>query len=346
MRSTTQTSTRRLILSALLFCLAGTAGAAELGIEGSRFTIDRKPTFLLGMSYYGALGAPQEFIGRDLDDLERFGFNWIRVWATWGAFANDVSAVDRDGKPREPYLSRLARLISECDRRGIIVDVTLTRGGRVAGPPGLQSLEAHRRAVETLLTKLKSRRNWYLDLGNERNIKDARFVSFDDLEQLRKIAKRLDARRLITASHAGGEMTQDDLRTYVMKVQLDFVCPHRPRNARSARETEDRTRQYLAWMEELGRVVPVHFQEPFRRGFTRGWEPSVDDYLTDARGALRGGAAGWCFHNGDERHKPYGKPRRSFDMRTERLFDQLDNVERQAVERLRRVFDSNKGAKQ
>ena len=337
-------STRYLILAALLFCPAGAAAATELGIDGSRFTVDGKPTFLLGMSYYGALGAPQEFIRRDLDDLERFGFNWIRVWATWGAFDHDVSAVYRQGRPREPYLSRLARLIADCDRRGMIVDVTLTRGGRVNGPPGLQSLETHRRAVETLLEKLKSHRNWYLDLGNERNIKDARFVGFDDLEQLRKAAKRLDPGRLITASHAGGEMAQEDLRAYVTKVQVDFLSPHRPRNARSAKQTEGRPREYRAWMEPLGRVVPVHYQEPFRRGFTRGWEPSVDDYVADARGALRGGAAGWCLHNGDQRRKPDGRPRRSFDMRTKRLFDQLDDVERQAVQALHELFRDSKGA--
>jgi beta-galactosidase GanA len=78
-----------------------------LGVRDTRFTVNGEPTFLLGMSYYGGLGAPEEFVRRDLDDLKRHGFNWVRVWATWGAFDRDVSAVDAEGRPREPFLGRL-----------------------------------------------------------------------------------------------------------------------------------------------------------------------------------------------------------------------------------------------
>ena len=44
--------------------------ATKLGVDGSRFTLYGKPAFLLGMSYYGALGAPEEFIQSDLEDLQ------------------------------------------------------------------------------------------------------------------------------------------------------------------------------------------------------------------------------------------------------------------------------------
>jgi len=44
-------------------------------------------------------------------------------------------------------------------------------------------------------------------------------------------------------------------------------------------------------------------------------------------GAGAGGAAGWCFHNGDERSAKDGQPRRSFDLREKRLFEQLDEEE-------------------
>ncbi|MBL7154843.1 MAG: hypothetical protein ISS79_14095 [Phycisphaerae bacterium] len=88
----------------------------------------------------------------------------------------------------------------------------------------------------------------------------------------------------------------------------------------------------------MGTVVPLHYQEPFRRGFTKGWEPTVEDFVTDARGAVGSGAAGWCMHNGDQRDAPDGKPRRSFDMREQRLFDQLDDVEKEALERLSAIL--------
>jgi hypothetical protein len=326
---------RNLAATVVLLSLAGTAAATELAVKGTQFTLDGKPKFLLGISYYGALGAPRDAIQKDLDDLQRLGVNWIRVWATWAAFDNDVTAVDEKGKPREPYLSRLEWLVAECDRRGMIVDVTLTRGGRIVGTTQLDSLQVHRRAVETIVTALRSHRNWYLDLGNERNISDPRFVGFDDLEELRETVKRLDPKRLVTASHAG-DIGPDDLRSYLLDVQVDFISPHRPRNPQSPKQTLERSRQYLAEMREFGRAVPLHYQEPFRRGFTKGWEPAVEDYVGDVRGALQGGAAGWCVHNGDQRRAPEGKPRRSFDMRDRRLFEQLDPVELEALKRLRR----------
>ena len=89
-----------------------------LGIDQGRFTLNGKPVFLLGFSYYGGLGAPPEFIRLDLADFRRRGFNWLRVWATWASGDVDVSAVDAQGGARELYLGRLKWLIAECDRRG------------------------------------------------------------------------------------------------------------------------------------------------------------------------------------------------------------------------------------
>src|SRR4051812_321898 len=175
-------------------------GKTELGVAGERFTLNAQPVFLLGISYYGALGASDDFVRQDLVEMRRYGFNWIRVWADWAAFGNDISAVDANGSEREPYLSKLEHLIRECDQRGMIVDVTLSREKE-----RLRNLADHRRAVECLIERLKSYRNWYLDLGNERNIRDARYVSFEDLRELRDRAKELDPKRLITASHSSDD---------------------------------------------------------------------------------------------------------------------------------------------
>lgn len=325
---------RYLLFVMVLLALGSKAIAAtNLAIEGNQFTINGKPTFLLGISYYGALGGPNDLIVRDLDEMQKHGFNWIRVWATWAAFDNDVAAVDREGNPREPYLGKLQWLIEECDRRAMVVDVTLSRGNGITGQPRLQALEASKRAVETLVTSLKSHRNWYLDLANERNIKDRRFVSFEELAALRKLAMRLDPQRQITASNAG-DIKSDELREYLLNVRVDFISVHRPRNAKSAGQTAEQTRTYFALMKELGRTVPVHYQEPFRRSFTAGWEPTAEDFLTDLKGAKEGGAAGWCFHNGDRREKSDGRPRRSFDLRDGRLFDQLDTEEMEFLRQL------------
>ena len=303
----------------------------RLGIEGTRFTINGKPTFLLGMSYFAAAGAPEGFVRQDFEDLRRLGFNWVRVWATWSAYESDISSVDGDGNPRQPYLSRLQETVAEANRRGLVVDITLSRG-TPSSAPHLGTPETLERAVRTVVTALKPYPNWYIDLANERNIGDSRHVSFAELAHLRQVVRQMDPDRLVTASH-GGDIDRDDLKEYLFTVGVDLVCPHRPRDPGSPAMTRDQTRQYLAWMKELGKSVPVHYQEPFRRGYGK-WQPQEADYLTDARGAVEGGAAGWCLHNGGQQGSPGEKPRRSFDMSDARLFDQLDPVELAAARAL------------
>ena len=282
------------------------------------------------------MGASEDFIRRDLVDAQRYGFNWIRVWATWAAFTNDVSAVDANGQAREPFLAKLKWLVAECDRRNVIVDVTLSRGNGGTGPSRLQTPAAQRRAVETLVRALKPFRNWYLDLSNERNIRDQRFTHFDELKQLRELVRAADPGRLVTASH-GGDISKPELREYLFTAQVDFLTPHRPRHAGSPAETGTKTAEYFRWMKELGRVVPVHYQEPFRRGYGK-WEPGAEAFVMDARNAKLSGAAGWCLHNGATSSRPDAQPRRSFDLREKRLFDQLDQGELAAIKILSAEF--------
>lgn len=295
-----------------------------LGVEGAHFTLNSRPAFLLGFSYYGALGAPEDFIRKDLTELRIHGFNWLRVWATWGGYDTNVSAVTAEGLAREPYLTRLKWLVAECDRRGMVVDVTLNRGNELRG------FQAHLAAVDTLVAALKPFRNWYLDLGNERDVGDARHVSLGELKELRAKVRILDPQRLVTASFGGHDLNRTDVRGALEEAGVDFLCPHRPRHRASPGETEAETRSTVRLMKEVGRIVPVHYQEPFRRGYT-SWEPVATDFLTDLRGALSGGAAGWCFHNGGQRTKPDEQPRRSFDLRAKRLMDQLDEEEMRVV---------------
>ena len=308
-------------------------GKTVLAIDGTRFTLNGTPTFLLGISYYGGLGAPADFLQRDLDDLQRYGFNWLRVWATWTVPNEDISAVTADGRPRQPYLGRLEHLVAECDRRGLVVDVTLSRGldpMTATEGPKLPDLASHQRAVETIIAALKPYRNWYLDLGNERDVGDARYVSLEDLKVLRELVRRLDPPRLVTASFGGHDLSEDDLRDSLLTVGADLLCPHRPREAASPGQTEAITRSCLALMKDLGRTVPVHYQEPFRRGYG-SWQPMARDFLTDLRGAQTGGAAGWCLHNGRQQGTPDGSPWRSFDLRKQRLFEQLDPQEKEVT---------------
>ncbi len=304
------------------------SGRTTLGIAGTQFTVNGRPQFLLGISYYAGLGATDTALKHDLSILKRDGFRWLRVWATCDFYGNDISAVDGSGSPRDPYLARLKALVAECDRQGLIVDVTLTRGNGAA--PHLAALADLNRAVEIVVGELKPYRNWYLDLANERNVGDKRFVSFEELKSLRETVHTLDPDRLVTASQ-GGDIGKDELRSYVLTARVDFVCPHRPRDRNSPAQTEAKTRELLEWMKEMGRVVPVHYQEPLRRGYT-DWQPRAEDFAADLEAARAGGAAGWCFHNGGTRGVKDERPRRSFDLRDGSLFDKLDPEERRFIE--------------
>jgi len=314
-------------------------GRTILGTAGSHFTVNGQPTFLLGISYYAGLGASEEFVRKDLDDARHDGFNWVRVWATWWAFGRDVSAVDRRGEGREPYLGKLKWLVAECDRRGIVVDVTLTRGK--VGPPEnpgarLPDMPAHRRAVEVIVAALKGHRNWCLDLANEHDVRDDRCVPTPEIKELRELVRRLDPDRLVTASFGGHDLGDDDVRDALVTAGLDFLAPHRPRDRGSPGQTRARTEECLALMKRIGHMAPMDYQEPFRRGYAK-WDPTADDFLIDLRGAVAGGAAAWCFHNGAQQGGAENRPRRSFDLSERRLFDQLDAEEQKVVAAVAKV---------
>jgi hypothetical protein len=181
-----------------------------------------------------------------------------------------------------------------------------------------------------LVIALKAHRNWYLDLANEHDVHDGRYVPTTEIRALREQVRKLDPQRLVTASF-GGDVDQAVVRKALVEAGLDFLCPHRPRTAESASQTEAQTRAGLAAARELERVVPLLYQEPFRRGYGK-WQPVAEDYLRDLRGAVAGGAAGWCFHNGEQGDAADHEPRRSFDMSRKRLFEQIDREERRVVD--------------
>ncbi len=322
-----------LLLACAIVC-NGATSPTVLGVDGTRFTLNGKPEFLLGFSYYGGLGASEEFIRQDLDDFQKRGFNWLRVWGTWDAFEHSISAFDLEGNPRKPYFEKLKWLVAECDRRGLVVDISLSRQNTTepkATAGQLPNFDAHLRAVESLCRALKTQRNWYLDLANERDVRDRRFVPADELKRLRDRVREIDPQRLVTASFGGHDLTTDDLREALMDVGCDFLARHRPRHRKSPAETEAQSRACLKLMREMNKSVPLHDQEPFRRGYT-DWQPTAQDFITDLRGAITGGAAGWCFHNGGQRGVSDEQPRRSFDLRARRLWDQLDPEERKFLD--------------
>ncbi len=316
----------RIALSAiLLVTVALPMQAATLGIskDGANFCIDGRPVFLNGISYYAATSiSTPEFLTRDLDDMTRYGINWIRVWTMWNINDQNYAVVNPDGSVREPFMARLKTVIRECDRRNIIVDVTMHRGPHPA--PSNQS--EHIACARTLATELKGYRNVYFDVGNERDVGDARFVSYKDMGDLITAVKAIDPKRICTAS--GVPTSSKDLNEYLTTGQCDFIAPHLGRGRGDSARTLGEVVKFIGWMKQLGRRVPVHLQEPFRQGYGN-YTPDIDDYYRDAEGGKLAGAAGWCLHNGSIRSNTNEKPHRSFLMSDTdgRLFAQLDKLE-------------------
>lgn len=297
-----------------------------LDAADGRFTVNGRPTFLLGFSYFAGPGASNAFVREDLNSFQRRHFNCLRVFGTWNAFGTNLSVVDSSGEPRQPFFENLERLVQICDFRGMIVDITLARG-----KDALPDFNSHKAAVSNLVSQLRYHRNWYLDLANEHDVRDARFVSDDELKELRTEVRRLDPNRLVTASFGGHDLGADEIRIAVQDIGLDFICPHRPRNPESPAQTLNQTTNYLALLNQIGKRVPLHYQEPFRRDYS-DWQPKAEDFQVDLRGAINGGAAGWCFHTGAPRSSSESGSRRCFDLRSKRLFDQLDPEERKFVD--------------
>jgi hypothetical protein len=296
-----------------------------IGVRGGEFLLNGTPRFLLGFSYFGALGASRKIIQADLHQFQKRGFNWVRVWATWAAFETNVSAVDQSGYIREPFMSRLRWFVDECDRRGMAVDITLTRRKSEMAEGGLLDFDSHERAIRSLIHQLKSCRNWYLDLANEHDVRDARHVPDEELKQLRNDVRSLDPSRLVTSSFGGHDLNLEELRSAVFGLGFDFIAVHRPRTPETAGESEAKTRWYRNALESNGKVVPILYQEPFRRGY-ENWQPKADDFVRDLHGAKAGGAGGWCFHTGADR-RDRGHLRRCFDLSEKGLYDQLDEEE-------------------
>ena len=276
---------------------------------------------MTGISYYGAMTiSSPSFIKKDLDDMKRDGFNWIRVWACWDPGDMNVSVVTRYGDLREPYMSRLKYLIRECNRRGMIVDVTLSRGREPF--PGNQ--EQHLACVRTVAKTLKPYRNLYIDVANERDVQDVRYVNYEEMGALISAIKEIDPNRICTAS--GVPTSREDLTRYTNIGKCDFIAPHLGRDKNSPSETMGRVKKLIGWMSgDSIRRVPVLLQEPFRRDYG-SYQPVENDYYQDAIGGKLGGAAGWCLHNGSNSQKTLFRSFRMTD-KDGRLYDQLDNVE-------------------
>jgi len=83
--------------------------------------------------------------------------------------------------------------------------------------------------------------------------------------------------------------------------------------------------EWVGWMNNLDKRVPIHLQEPFRRHYN-AWDPVTEDFYRGCTGAKVAEAAGWCLHNGGTHG---AAPWKCFVMTDSegRLYSQLDTYE-------------------
>ncbi len=259
--------------------------APVVNVDGTRFTLDERPAFLLFVSYFDAMrrgdAAPD---GLDADfAFFRGKVDGVRVFANWLAYGCppkpatdtlfDLSGVDERRWPS------LLRVLDKASEYGLLVDVTFDRDS--VHRAGGMSRAAYVRALADVTRRLTGRYpNVYFDLQNEWDNRGAHAMTDAELREAAAAVHRDDPHRLITASGA-----------FVKDAGLDFAAVHDPRDAHWFEEAHYR--------DALVAGVATLFQEPKSfSAFCPGQDK--DDmpghHATAAVNARRAGAAGWTFH--------------------------------------------------
>src|SRR5262245_28003929 len=120
-----------------LLVFATSSSAQTLGIDGTRFTIDGRPKFLLFVSYFDGLrrAAASDGTGdvdTDFTYLKRAGFDGVRLLANWqypcgGGPVDDQKLLAANGTIYEAMWPVFVRFLERAAAAGLVVDVTFTR---------------------------------------------------------------------------------------------------------------------------------------------------------------------------------------------------------------------------
>ncbi|WCJ57850.1 hypothetical protein NXS98_08895 [Fontisphaera persica] len=243
-----------------LLLLGNLMSAAELGISGTRFTLDGKPFPFTGVSFFNAIYNPtfnQDSASRRrwLDEFRAHGINVLRVWCQWDNARGFVDAgpeatiYKKDGALRPGPLATLKAILADADAVGFVIELCLFsqesyREGKYLEPA------AQDKAVAALTRELKPWRNVAFQIWNEK--------SHRTLELLRVI-KAEDARRLVTSSPGvAGVLGSDE-----ENAALDFLTPHTTRQGKG-RHWEIAPREIASLLVKFKK--PVVDDEPARNG--------------------------------------------------------------------------------
>jgi hypothetical protein len=303
----------------------------NLKIQNGLFVIKNNPTFLLGISYFDALSAPNHILQSDISFLKSRKFNAIRVWGTWHEeFQPSVISLIRNNGTLNPEgITRLKHVLNVARTNGFAVKLVFSRAA-----VGEIGIENYKRAIRNLTVILKPYRGVMFDVQNETNncggLRDPDchgHLSLARIADIRRAIKEVDPNRLVTASRNGEPVThgKDDYRSFKNIADVDFIATHRPSRTRDGLWAHYTDNEAAEIRSILGPSVPILFDEPNRCGGHMNCTAQSESnlFITAARNAKRSGSAGWFFHT-----------QAGFRLTSRTLSSQLNPIERSAVDRL------------
>jgi len=310
-----------------------------LGVEGTRFTVDGTPRFLLVVSYFDALRASDDTLEADFAWLRRHGIDGVRIFPNWwrcaavrqcgGHAGDDTLMAAPDGALRPAVLARLKAVLAAAGRHGLIVDLSFARETVRDAQERELSASAYADGLVAAVRALGPARHVMIDLQNEvyQNRLFAERAA-EDAPRVAALARRVDggARIVFVSTNA----VEAERYTYCGAdgCPLDVLAVHDAREPNWHDRTPAVVRELVALGARRG-PRPVYLQEPYAWQDERSPD-RVERFLDAASRASRAGAAAWTFHT-----------RSAFILREGRsLASQVDAEERKVLEGLRQRVDA------
>ena len=197
-------------------------GNITLGKSGDRFTINGSQQFLLMVSYFDAMSAPDSILDSDFSKLRSLGFSGVRILPNW--FINpSFQLMDSGGNLRPGMLSRLINILQKAQNNNLVVDVTFCREC-VSG----LSVSGYQNGIISTTQGLTSYRNLYFDIANEADhdgtsCGSARLCP-SEARQVRDAVKAVDPQRIVSISLNSGSIDP----SYTTAGGMDFNLVHGP----------------------------------------------------------------------------------------------------------------------
>ncbi|MCX2739510.1 cellulase family glycosylhydrolase [Pontibacter anaerobius] len=300
---------KTLLLLSLLICffLSSAVSAQsqhEITISNTSFFRNGDPFHYTGIGFFNALYNPAfnksgEDRGQWLDKFNKYGINVLRVWAQWDNSRGFVDAGPGatlympNGQLRPQPLERLKALLTDADRRGMVVQLVLFSQETSEANNKLAAKGADK-AVENITREMKPYRNLVFQVWNE---------SSERVEDYYKAIKKIDPKRLVTNSPGPG----GDLGDQNQNKMLDFLTPHTTRQF-AGRHWEIAPKEIAYLLERYQK--PVVDDEPARNGTPDFGGPhdgsSPYDHILQIYQVWQQG--GYITYHHDMFQKSYGHP--------------------------------------